>query len=124
MFGMNWLHSRLSGSHLSRSDLADRAGLSAAANQLMRRRLGAEDPYWWILAGGIYVPGFDIDGPGKTRPPMPTTPGGITITGGAQAAMNPRTYAAGGNATSNRINQLPSAPAQLRLLSDNPISKA
>jgi hypothetical protein len=27
-------------------------------NRLIRTRLSGDDPYWWILAGGIHVPGF------------------------------------------------------------------
>src|SRR5690242_1538004 len=27
-------------------------------NRLIRIRLSGDDPYWWILAGGIHVPGF------------------------------------------------------------------
>jgi len=26
--------------------------------QILTRRLGTDDSYWWILAGGIHVPGF------------------------------------------------------------------
>jgi hypothetical protein len=31
-----------------------------AGAQLVRNLLDGDDPHWWILAGGIYVPGFGI----------------------------------------------------------------
>ena len=34
-------------------------------NRLIRTRLGGDDPYWWILAGGIHVPGFGASKPGE-----------------------------------------------------------
>lgn len=38
-----------------------------SGQQILNERLDASDPYWWILAGGIYVQGF---GPytGPTEP--------------------------------------------------------
>ena len=34
-------------------------------NRLIRDRLSGDDPYWWILAGGIHVPGFGASKPGE-----------------------------------------------------------
>ena len=34
-------------------------------NRLIRTRLSGDDPYWWILAGGIHVPGFGATKPGE-----------------------------------------------------------
>ena len=34
-------------------------------NRLIRTRLSGDDPYWWILAGGIHVPGFAATKPGE-----------------------------------------------------------
>lgn len=33
-------------------------GFQESDQQILTRRLGTDDSYWWILAGGIHVPGF------------------------------------------------------------------
>jgi hypothetical protein len=35
--------------------------------RLLRRRLETHDSYWWILAGGVYVPGFEPGQAAVTR---------------------------------------------------------
>jgi hypothetical protein len=42
-----------------------------AGRQILIRRLDADDPYWWILTGGICVPGF---GPHVARQPASGKP--------------------------------------------------
>jgi hypothetical protein len=38
-------------------------------NRLIRTRLSGDDPYWWILAGGIHVPGFAATKTGEDTSP-------------------------------------------------------
>ncbi|MHC6220777.1 hypothetical protein [Arthrobacter sp. MMS24-S77] len=49
--------------------LRSRAGVSRISTstpdgQLLARRLDADDSYWWILGGGIHVPGYGPEGEG------------------------------------------------------------
>lgn len=67
------------GSRLSRRDPCHYVTKEAEI-RLVKQRLEGNDPYWWILAGGIHVPGFAgaPDGAAtegvKDRPLAPITP--------------------------------------------------
>lgn len=49
--------SRRVGRHGSRAQRRD-VPEQDASRLSIGKRLDASDPYWWILAGGIHVPGF------------------------------------------------------------------
>lgn len=63
----NWLHA--AASQLARW----RRPQLSPGQDILSGRLDGEDPFWWILAGGIHVPGFGAyaakqPGTGVSRP--------------------------------------------------------
>jgi hypothetical protein len=56
--GISWLGGGVRSAPEGRTQVSRRFPVQESDQQILTRRLGTDDPYWWILAGGIHVPGF------------------------------------------------------------------
>ena len=55
---ISWFGGGARSARESRTQAGRRFPFQESEQEILTRRLGTEDPYWWILAGGIHVPGF------------------------------------------------------------------
>lgn len=55
---ISWFGGGARSARESRTQVDRRFPFQESEQEILTRRLGTEDPYWWILAGGIHVPGF------------------------------------------------------------------
>lgn len=55
---ISWVGVRVRSTPEGRTQVGRRVPSQETDQQILTRRLGSDDPYWWILAGGIHVPGF------------------------------------------------------------------
>ncbi len=56
----NWLQAGASQlARWRRTQVSRGASAPDRGQEILRRRLDGDDPFWWILAGGTHVPGFD-----------------------------------------------------------------
>jgi len=57
MLMLSLLRSRISDLRIARLDPDDYLTKDEGIRRV-NQRLSGDDPYWWILAGGIHVPGY------------------------------------------------------------------
>lgn len=53
-----WLGLSVVSAPAGATQMGGRFPFQGTDQQVLTQRLGTDDSYWWILAGGIYVPGF------------------------------------------------------------------
>ena len=55
---ISWLGGGVRSTPAGRTQVSRRFPFQESDQQILTQRLGTDDSYWWILAGGIHVPGF------------------------------------------------------------------